>query len=97
MKYLFKYIYKGHDRASIVIEAAEDDAVINEIREYRDARFISPPEAIWRIYSFNLSEMYPSVIQLQVHLPNMHLVHYKDSEKLEDVVCKGSSSRTMLT
>ena len=49
VKYLFKYIYKGHDRASIVIEAAEDDAVINEIREYRDARFISPPEAIWRI------------------------------------------------
>jgi hypothetical protein len=97
VKYLFKYIYKGHDRASFVIEAMGDGAVVNEIREYRDARFISPPEAIWRIYSFNLSEMCPSVIQLQVHLPNMHHVCYQDYENLQDVVGKGLASRTMLT
>jgi hypothetical protein len=96
VKYLFKYIYKGHDRASFIIEAA-GDAVINEIREYRDARFISPPEAMWRIYSFNLSEMSPPVLQLQVHLPNMHTVHYRGSDNLENVISKESTSRTMLT
>jgi hypothetical protein len=61
VKNLFKYIYKGHDRAYFVTEAAENNAVIDEIHEHRDARFISPPEAIWRIYSFNLSEMSPPV------------------------------------
>jgi hypothetical protein len=97
VKYLFKYIYKGHDRASFVIEAAGENVVIDEIREYRDARFISPPEAIWRIYSFNLSEMSPPVLQLQVHLPNMHLVRYEDSDNLDNVLHMESSSKTMLT
>jgi hypothetical protein len=96
VKYLFKYIYKGHDRASFIVEAA-GDKVINEVREYRDARFISPPEAVWRIYSFNLSEMSPPVLQLQVHLPNMHIVRYKDSDSLENVISSESSSKTMLT
>ncbi|ONM17793.1 hypothetical protein ZEAMMB73_Zm00001d003825 [Zea mays] len=39
VKYLFKYIYKGHDRASIVMrdasKAADD---VDEIKQYRDAR-----------------------------------------------------------
>ncbi|XP_048545308.1 ATP-dependent DNA helicase PIF1-like isoform X2 [Triticum urartu] len=38
------------------ISEAAEGRVIDEIREYRDARFISPPEAIWRIYSFDLKE-----------------------------------------
>jgi hypothetical protein len=46
VKHLFKYIYKCHDRAYFVIEAVENNAVIDEIHEHRDARFISPPEAI---------------------------------------------------
>lgn len=96
VKYLFKYIYKGHDRASFIVETA-GGRVINEIREYRDARFISPPEAIWRIYSFNLSEMSPPVLQLQVHLPNLHTVRYKDCDNLENVISIESSSKTMLT
>lgn len=84
------------DRTSFILEAA-GDKIINEIREYRDARFISPPEAIWRICSFNLSEMSPPVLQLQVHLPNMHIVHYKDSDNLGNVINRNSSSKTMLT
>ncbi|XP_044398326.1 uncharacterized protein [Triticum aestivum] len=48
-------------------------------RIYRDARFISPPEAIWRIYSFNLSEMSPPVLQLQVQfLPRIPLYPSED-------------------
>ncbi|ONM00916.1 hypothetical protein ZEAMMB73_Zm00001d030376 [Zea mays] len=39
VKYLFKYIYKGHDRASVVMrdasKAADD---VDEIKQYRDAR-----------------------------------------------------------
>jgi hypothetical protein len=67
VKYLFKYIYKGHDRAFVAMREAdkEDNEVnIDEIKQYRDARWVTPPEALWRIYSFDLSDRYPSILSL---------------------------------
>jgi hypothetical protein len=60
-KYLFKYVYKGHDHAKFSVETPR---VINEIRRYRDARYISPPEVVHRIFGFHLFGVYPSVLQL---------------------------------
>lgn len=59
VKYLFKYIYKGHDRASVTQGEADSNGNIDEIQQYRDARWITPPEALWRIYSFDLSKVHP--------------------------------------
>ena len=40
VKYLFKYIYKGHDRASVVMrDASKADDDVDEIKQYRDARW----------------------------------------------------------
>jgi hypothetical protein len=65
VKYLFKYLYKGHDHATITVrEANDDNAFVDEIKQYRDARWVSPPEASWRIYGFDLSENNPYVMQL---------------------------------
>jgi hypothetical protein len=50
-KYLFKYVYKGHDCASFSVV---DAGVINEIHQYRDARFITPPEVVHKIFGFHL-------------------------------------------
>ncbi|RCV17325.1 hypothetical protein SETIT_3G211200v2 [Setaria italica] len=45
VKYLYKYIYKGHDRASFTIDAkGNEHMVINEIKQYRDARMITAIE-----------------------------------------------------
>jgi hypothetical protein len=52
---MFKYIYKGHDRASVAVrEADKEDSEgnIDEIKQYRDARWVTPPprslmEDIW--------------------------------------------------
>ena len=100
VKYLFKYVYKGHDQASFSVNADQDDrddGVINEIKQYRNARYISPPEAVHRIFGFPMFGVYPSVLQLQLHLPNMQSVTYKDDENLEDVVSRPGSNRTTLT
>uniref|UniRef100_A0A8I6YG17 Helitron helicase-like domain-containing protein n=1 Tax=Hordeum vulgare subsp. vulgare TaxID=112509 RepID=A0A8I6YG17_HORVV len=84
VKYLFKYIYKGHDKASFEFEQdiISDGGIINEIRQYRDARYISPPEAIYRIFGFKMFGVCPFVLQLQLHLPNMHTVAFKAHENL---------------
>ncbi|RCV26068.1 hypothetical protein SETIT_5G215700v2 [Setaria italica] len=60
IKYLFKYIYNGHDRASVSVTGADDEGEINEIRQYRNARWVTPPEALWRIYGFELRKINPS-------------------------------------
>ncbi|KAL6615116.1 hypothetical protein ACP70R_037386 [Stipagrostis hirtigluma subsp. patula] len=59
VKYLFKYVYKGHDRASFSVDHSQNESgVINEIRQYRDARYISLPEAVYRIFGFPLFVCY---------------------------------------
>ncbi|ONM39160.1 hypothetical protein ZEAMMB73_Zm00001d043823 [Zea mays] len=87
VKYLFKYIYKGHDRASVAVtDANKADGDVDEIKQYRDARWVTPPEALWRIFSFDLSQNSPPVMQLQLHLENMHMVSFHERAKVNHVV-----------
>ena len=41
--------------------------------------------------------MYPPVLQMQVHLPGMHMVPFKDDDNLEDVLERARNQRSMLT
>jgi hypothetical protein len=100
VKYLFKYVYKGHDQASFSVNADQNEAdggVINEIKQYRNARYITPPETVYRIFGFPMFGVYPSVLQLQLHLPDMQSVTYNDDDSLADVVSRQCSNRTTLT
>ena len=51
---------------------------------------------MWRIFGFNLSESFPSVLQLPLHLPNMNSVTFKAGEDLIDVVARDNASKSML-
>ena len=45
IKYLFKYIYKGHNRAPVAMrEADKEDSEgnVDEIKQYIDARWVTP-------------------------------------------------------
>ncbi|ONM06552.1 hypothetical protein ZEAMMB73_Zm00001d032987 [Zea mays] len=97
VKYLFKYIYKGHDRASVVMrDASKENGDVDEIHQYRDARWVTPPKALWRIYGFELSQNSPSVMQLQLHLPNMHMVTFHERQMVERVVNRPGADRSMI-
>ncbi|XP_062191291.1 uncharacterized protein LOC133895118 [Phragmites australis] len=100
VKYLFKYIYKGHDRASVTVseaDKADSNDNIDEIRQYRDARWVTPPEALWRIYGFELSKNFPPVMQLQLHLPNMHMVSFQEGQDIRQVVNREGADKSMLS
>ncbi|ONM22734.1 hypothetical protein ZEAMMB73_Zm00001d006074 [Zea mays] len=98
VKYLFKYIYKGHDRVSVVMrDAGKENGDVDEIQQYRDARWVTPPEALRRIYGFELSQNSPSVMQLQLHLPNMHMVTFHERQMVERVVNRPGADRSMIT
>jgi hypothetical protein len=67
IKYLFKYVYKGHDRATVEISRPSDDATegnvveIDEIKKYLDCHYVSASEAAWRIFKFDMHERIPAV------------------------------------
>ncbi len=55
VKYIFKYVYKGHDCANIQLRTGEQEGEAihwDEIRSYVDTRYVSAPEACWRIFKF---------------------------------------------
>jgi hypothetical protein len=49
VKYLFRYIYNGHDRASVAMREtgkADEKGNVDEIKQYRDVQWVTPPEAL---------------------------------------------------
>nr|XP_048324704.1 uncharacterized protein LOC125421033 [Ziziphus jujuba var. spinosa] len=97
VKYLYKYIYKGHDKVAMNIKSFKNGEDIDEIHSFQSARWISPPEAMWRIYGFSLNEMHPHVMTLQIHLENKQMMSFKNSVNLQSVVNNDFFAKTMLT
>ena len=98
VKYLFKYVYKGHDCASI--QMCQDSRLDHdEILMHLDARYIcsyicqvtlytqftdvSAPEAKWRLSEYNMHEQSHTIIRLSVHLPDQQPVYFQQGHEHE--------------
>ncbi|KAI3496584.1 hypothetical protein L1887_38949 [Cichorium endivia] len=97
VKYAFKYVYKGHDKQVVHIDPDGAEPIVNEIKRFQDARYVSAPEAIWRIFSFALSQIHPFVMSLHLHLPNQHMVRFSDNDTMSDIVEREKHKSSMLT
>ena len=78
VKYLFKYVHKGHDRASLDMRRGPD-----EIEAHLDARYVGPAEACWRLFGFPLHGMSHHVERLAVHLPDWKSVVFEEGRERE--------------
>lgn len=58
---------------------------VNEVHNYLEMRYVSPPEAFWRIYGYELSGRSHVVCRLPVHLPDCQTVVYQEGEEVEAV------------
>lgn len=106
IKYLFKYISKGPDRTTIIIqenvtinkETGEAEIMeVDEIKTYLNCRYLSACEACWRIFSFDIQFRTPSVTRLTFHLPNEQSLLFRDGQNLRRVIARESAEKTMFT
>ncbi|GJW36069.1 hypothetical protein Tco_0058989 [Tanacetum coccineum] len=111
IKYLFKYISKGTDRVvarisrnnppsvdpSTAASTSQPQIVIDEIKNYLDARYVSPHEACWRIFEFEIHYREPAVQILAVHLQNMQRIVFRETDRLDSLVLNSHKQKTTLT
>jgi hypothetical protein len=93
VKYLYKYIYKGHDCANIEINERIDH---DEIKTFLDARYVSAPEALWRLFEYQMHEQSHSVFRLAIHLPFNQAVYFRPGEE-EQALDRAAQQNSHLT
>nr|XP_017245346.1 PREDICTED: uncharacterized protein LOC108217005 [Daucus carota subsp. sativus] len=108
IKYLFKYIGKGPDAATIVLleankqlpqtdqdSAASNAQSIDEIKNYVSCRYVSTAESCWRLFEFPIHHRELFVQRLYFHLENEQEVRFRDDENLPQVVSRVDPDGTM--
>ncbi|XP_022722231.1 uncharacterized protein LOC111279552 [Durio zibethinus] len=106
IKYLFKYINRGHDRATFTIEenASTNNETgvpslteVDEIKRYLDCRYVSASEACWRIFKLDIQYRDPAVERFSFHLSGEHNVIFGDNDSLVDIVNRAGVEKTIFT
>ena len=91
IKYLYKYIYKGHDCADVCIR---EQWHRDEIDHYLSKRYVLAMEATWNNFLFPLQHMSHSAERLPVHEFGLEDVVFEEGceeEALENA-SRGTSS-----
>lgn len=98
IKYLFKYINKGHDRVTAAFyEESRNhnkDDFVDEISIYYDCRYISPCEAVWRMFAYDIHYRDPPVERLSFHLPDEQVIIFGDDEPVDSVMSRPRVNRS---
>uniref|UniRef100_A0AC35FFM5 ATP-dependent DNA helicase n=1 Tax=Panagrolaimus sp. PS1159 TaxID=55785 RepID=A0AC35FFM5_9BILA len=94
VKYLYKYIFKGHDCAAFKIV----DGVVHydECESFLNSRYMGAAEACWRIFGFELHKQSHSISRLPLHLPNEQTINFTDAENIEDLQAAMDSKNKFL-
>ncbi|CAF0883254.1 unnamed protein product [Brachionus calyciflorus] len=99
VKYLYKYVYKGHDRIEIDLRISDKNIPIprnlDECSRFRDSRYVSAIESCWRIFHYQLYSHTPAVYRLAIHLENQQNVVI--NTQMDPLVQLHKSQKTTLT
>lgn len=72
MKYVYKYVYNGLDRANVRVQDLAYDGgetqTVDEISACQDSGYISATESTWRLFGYGIHGQWPTICRLDVHL-----------------------------
>ncbi|XP_076067683.1 uncharacterized protein LOC143040473 [Oratosquilla oratoria] len=94
--YVTKYVNKGCDRI-LYSKTKEDDEVINEVRNYQDARYVNANEATWKIFKFPIHKSSPPVTTLDLHLEGENEIFFKEDENAASLQRKTAKDTQLTT
>ena len=84
VKYIYKYIYKGFDCANMTITVGENPQLRHdELTNFINARYVSAPEAMWRLLESPMYDRSHAVMRLPVHLPNQQRITFETGREQE--------------
>ena len=105
IKYIFKYVHKGNDMATVEIARAEaaqnnnngqqNNGQQDEVKQFLEGRYISATEAAWRLLELPMYGIYPSVQRLAVHLPNEQHVTFRANQTNEEILQAANKDTTL--
>jgi hypothetical protein len=95
VKYLFKYVYKGYDCANVEV-SEKSELNHDEVSAFVDARYVSAPEAYWRLSEYNMHKQSHAIVRLPVHLPRQQPVYFTEGNH-QAAVEAAAEGDTMLT
>ena len=70
---------------------------INEIDNYLECRCVTPNDAAWRLFEYDIHHTEPSVERLPVHLPLENNVIFYEDDNLDQVIEDPKNMATKLT
>ncbi|KAF8050757.1 hypothetical protein N665_1890s0003 [Sinapis alba] len=108
VKYLFKYITKGVDKATAVLEKGNNTSTFekgkevvtkqrNEIQDFIECCYLSACESMWQIFAFHIHKRKPPMQKLIIHLEGEHNITVKETNDLGRVIRKPRIEKTMFT
>ncbi|KAL6739706.1 hypothetical protein Aduo_013131 [Ancylostoma duodenale] len=97
VKYLHKYVYKGHDRARIRIHQEvdrEQQVIVDEVKAHLDTRYICAPEGAHRTMEYPMQGRSDHVERLPVHLEAQQNVTFLPAQEAQAIAAGHNTKLT---
>lgn len=88
IKYIYKYVFKGFDCTTLQITndpGGNQQLSYDEISNFISCRYVSSPEAAWRLRENQMHDRSHSVMRLPVHLPGQQQIIFEEGKEEEAI------------
>ncbi len=80
IKYIYKYVHKGVDMASVGVQASGSQ---DEITDHVSSRWITPSTATWNTFEFPTHGREPAIERLAIHEENQQKITFRVGKEKE--------------